>query len=300
MTSIPAIAQFWRSAVRASPRLHFPNTQLDIGFTLASALFLIGIRLLSIQVLERLVGWPTNSVLTDDAAASMSGIVHSSLLCPGLIAAFVLHTYSPSEPMTKAPTKEWKELVDALLQFCTGYMVYDASFILWSRGSWDPSLSWMIQLTFQGDDLLFLGHHLATTLYMTQARVYQAGHMSAMMCMLIGEASNPTMNTWFITSKALTLDCCKGPWMQLIHKYNEIFFCSLYLLLRVVVGPLVCTHMSYDLMVSKNAREHLPLSLRLFWNFMIWAVILGSYSWIVYTSELLSKQMYGETAEQEL
>jgi hypothetical protein len=299
MTSIPAVAQFWQRLSRASPHMKFPNSHLEIGFTIVSALFLIGIRLISLQILERLFGWPTNSSLTDEAAASMSGIVHSSLLCPGLIVAFQSHTYSPSEPMSKAPTKWWQEMVDALLQFCTGYMIYDASFIVLSRCSWDPSISWIVQFSFQGDDFLFLGHHLATTLYMTQARVYQAGHMSAMMCMLIGEASNPTMNTWFITSKALTLDCCNGSWMQLIHKYNEIFFCSLYLLLRVVVGPVVCTHMSYDLFLSTNAKEHLPLSLRLFWNMMIWAVIIGSYSWIVYTHTMLSKHIYGDT-EQEL
>jgi hypothetical protein len=289
-TQIPAIAQFWRNLSLQLPRIHIPNTNLNVSFTILSALFLISVRMISIQILERIFGWPSGA--SDEGAASLAGIVHSSLLCPGLVIAFVTHTYSPSEPLAKAP-KWWQELVDSLLQFCTGYMVYDASFILANR--WDPSVSWIPAL--QGDDILFLGHHVATATYMTQTRIYQAGHMSAMMCMLIGEASNPPMNTWFITSKALKLDCCNGIVMQFVHKYNEVVFCVIYLLLRVLVGPLVCTHMSYDLLFSENAKKHLPLALRLFWNFMIWMVIVGSYSWIVYTHELLSKHLYGSEHE---
>lgn len=289
--TIPTIAQLWRSVYLSVPHFQIPFTNLNVTFTILSAIFLMSVRLAGIQILEKGFGWPSD--VSDEGAASIAGVVHSTLLCPGLIVAFLSHKYSPSEPITKAP-KWWQELVEALLQFCTGYMVYDACFILLAR--MDLSVSWIPAL--EGDDFLFLGHHLATSTYMTQARVYKAGHMSAMMCMLLGEASNPPMNTWFITSKALKLDCCNGPLMQLFHKYNEVVFCIMYLALRVVVGPLVCTHMSFDLLFSKNAKEHLPIVLRLFWNFMIWAVIVGSYSWIVYTNELLSAHIYG--AEQEL
>jgi TLC domain len=289
---IPPIAQFWRGLSRAVPSVQIPFTNLNVTFTILSSLFLSTVRMIGIQILEKIFGWP--STVSDTGAASMSGIVHSSLLCPGLIVAFQTFKYSPSEPLAKAP-KWWQELVDSLLQFCTGYMIYDACFIIASR----VDLSVSLFPTFQGDDLLFLGHHLATTIYMTQSRVYQAGHMSAMMCMLIGEASNPPMNTWFITSTAKTLECCNGVLMQTFHKYNEILFCSIYLLLRVVVGPIVCTHMSYDLLCSKNAKEHLPMGIRLFWNFMIWAVILGSYSWIVYTYEMLTSHFHPQSEPQQ-
>lgn len=111
----------------------------------------------------------------DFAAASVAGVVHSSLLCPGLIAAFWSHSYNPSEHMSKAPHRWWQQSVDALLQFCTGYMIYDAIFIVMMRT--DLSLSWVP--AFEPDDYLFLMHHMMTATYMTQARIYQAGHMSA-------------------------------------------------------------------------------------------------------------------------
>lgn len=290
-SEVPTIANYWRTVYFRIPEVNFPGTSLNVSFTATSALFLMSVRLFSAQLLQTIFGWPEEPA--KEAAASMAGVVHSSLLCPGLVVAFWHHRYNPSEHITKAP-QWWKELVEALLQFCTGYMIYDACFIVMTR--LDPSVSWIP--AFVPDDFLFLGHHFMTTTYMTQTRVYHAGHMSAMMCMLLGEASNPNMNTWFVTSKAILLDCCNGPLMQSLHKYNEIVFCALYLFLRVIAGPLMCSHMSWNLMTSKEAKDHLPLGLRLFWNFMIWAVILGSYSWIVYTSEMLQKHMNG--TEQEL
>lgn len=289
-SELPTIAKLWRRAYLMVPKVNFPGTNLSVSFTLVSSLFLITIRLIATINLEFL-GWP--EVPADEAAASVSGVVHSSLLCPGLIVAFLTHRYNPSEHISKAP-QWWQELVDALLQFCTGYMIYDASFIVMNRI--DPSVSWIP--AFVGDDFLFLGHHFATTTYMTQTRIYKAGHMSAMMCMLLGEASNPAMNTWFVTSKAITLECCNSPMMQSLHNYIEIAFAAIYLLFRVVLGPIICTHMSWNLLFSKDAKENLPLPLRLFWNFMIWAVIIGSYSWIVFAYELLQSHVRG--TEQEL
>jgi hypothetical protein len=290
-SDIPAIAKFWRQLYFKIPKFNFPGTKLNVSFTVVSALFLMSVRLLATQVLQKVFGWPVEE--SKEAAASVAGVVHTTLLCPGLVTAFLHHRYNPSEHITKA-TQWWQDLVEALLQFCTGYMVYDATFIVLTR--LNPAVSWIP--AFVPDDYLFLGHHFMTATYMTQTRIYRAGHMSAMMCMLLGEASNPNMNTWFVTSKAITLDCCNGPLMQAFHKYNEMIFCAIYLFLRVIMGPLMCTHMSWNLLTSSEAKEHLPLGLRLFWNFMIWAVILGSYSWIVYTYEMLQAHMKGP--EQEL
>lgn len=122
--------------------------------------------------------------------------------------------------------------------------------------------------------------------------IYSFFSFLQVMCMLAGEISNPIMNIWFITAKARTLDCCSGSaTFHQVHNYIEIAFCIVYLLCRVVIGPIVCTHMSWNLMFSQSAKEHLPLPIRLLWNMMIWGVILGSYSWIVYCQELLQAQL---------
>jgi hypothetical protein len=128
-------------------------------------------------------------------------------------------------------------------------------------------------------------------MYMTQTRVYQAGHMSAMMCMLLGEFSNPLHNMYWIGNAAMTLDCCNGPLVEELHFWIETAFSLLYLLLRVIVGPIACAHMTWDLLGTKQARENLPLTIRVFWTFMIWAVEVGSISWIVFSYGMLVKNL---------
>jgi len=294
---LPKLVQYWFKVLSMVPSLKFPGTQMEIGFTLFSSIVLFCIRLLGIQLLQQIFSWPIEpKSIAIEGSASIVGIVHSTLLCPGLMVAFSNHRYHPSEPRKCAPMW-WQTFIDTLIQFCTGYMIYDGSMILLNRFDFDT----MTMMPLQGDDILFLGHHLATTLYMIQTRIYQAGHMSAMMCMVLGELSNPSMNLWFITSKAMTLQCCQDNIIvQMIHKYNEIFFCLIYLMLRVILGPLICIHMSYNIFCSQHAKDYLPIPLRMFWNAMIWMVILGSYSWIVFTYGLLMKHFDGSTTESEL
>jgi hypothetical protein len=116
-------------------------------------------------------GWPDTSgsssenyPTTLESSGSAASIVHSSLLCPGLIVAFLSyhHKYSPSAKLfntNDTNVNYWRqEFVDALLQFCTGYMIYDFLFIILLR--LDPTTS-MIP-NFRPDDYLFMGHHIAT------------------------------------------------------------------------------------------------------------------------------------------
>lgn len=289
-SDIPFVARVFRNVFTSVPKVNFPGSQLSISFSLVSMVFFLTIRTINTKFLRTVIGWPDENI--DDAAACMTSIVHSTVLCPCLLAAFWTHKYAPSEPMSKAP-QWWQELVDGLLQFCTGYMIYDFVFILGNRILESPTGI----PQFTDDDILFLGHHFMTSTYMSQARLYGAGHMSAMMCMLLGELSNPMMNGWFITHKAITYDCCNGEVMQLVHKVVEINFCIQYLILRVVVGPIACTHMSYSLTFSEDAKKYLPGLVRFFWNLMIWAVILGSYSWIVYSFELFNNH-FGGTGQE--
>ena len=103
----------------------------------------------------------------------------SPVICIGLIVAFSTQKYSPIAKFDEAPTW-WREFADALLQFCTGYMVYDSLVnSCWLR--WDGE-----RFQLSDDDYLFLAHHFMTSFYMTSTRIIQAGHMSAIICMLLG------------------------------------------------------------------------------------------------------------------
>lgn len=266
---------------------------LPIPFVITSAAFFVSIRLLARMTLESVFGWPVDDLIhTDRAASSVPSIFHSTILCPGLIAAFLSHNYNPSEHISKA-NKRWQTLVSALLQFCTGYMLNDLMFLLYrgmSEDSWIPQLS--------TGDLMFVGHHIVTATYMTQTRVYQAGHMSAMICMLLGELSNPVHNLYLILEIASELDCCYGPILMKLHEFVPGIFAIIYIVLRAFVGPVFLLHCTWNLLFSKDAKENLPLWVRIFWSTMIWGVVFGSIPEIMACKDLATSFLAGK--EQEL
>ena len=261
----PWVLQQWAWLYRAVPKVHFPFTDLDISITILSALYLYAIKLVGERILESF-GWPPNSPVTMEASASIAGIVHSTTLVPGLIAALYSQPYVPSAKMGDAP-QWWQDAVTALLQFCTGYMLYDGLVNI-------VILRWEVGMS--ASDWMFLGHHFATSFYMTSARILGAGHESALMCMLLGEATNPLHNSHMISELAQTLHFEANP---LTH-WIEVMFSAIYVVFRVVLGPLGMIHITYDLVVTKRGRENIPLALKLAWLLMIWGVVFGSIPWI--------------------
>jgi len=278
---IPPLLQFWRSLYRCLPR--FPSTQFDISFTLATALVLISLRFFFEYVLIRLFDWPSYAhdgmalnFHTKLAASSMVAIFHSINLVPALVYCFFYPRtlpYGPSQRRQVAPLW-WQDVVTALLQFCTGYMVYDGLLnIIWLK------LYYTKAGILTGEDFMFLGHHLATTIYMSATRYLGAGHMSAMMCMLLGEATNPLHNAYYIFQTAQTLPCCNGTTSQAIFAAITFGFAVSYLLMRAIIGPVICTHMTYDLI--RNGRTNgIPVGWIVTWVLLIWGVLIGSIPWI--------------------
>ena len=170
-----AVARFWVNLYRAVPVVNLPGTQFPISFSLCSACFLYAVRIGCAEVLRTVWDWPAEP--TREAVGSLAALVHALLLVPGLYVALTTQPYLPTAHLSQFPLW-WQELVDALLQTCTGYMIYDsvASFFMIKGFA-----------GLEGTDFMFLGHHLATTIYMSQCRYLQAGHTSAMICMLLGE-----------------------------------------------------------------------------------------------------------------
>ncbi|KAL3912884.1 MAG: hypothetical protein SGILL_006715 [Bacillariaceae sp.] len=274
---IPAVARFWVALHDALPTITVPFTKnLDITLTLASALFLTSVRLTAEYVLVNYFGWPEGDTLTKEASSSCGSITHSMTLCTGLIVAFATQKCQPAARMDESPLW-WQKFADSLLQFCTGYMVYDAIInILYLR--YDSTLQTIV---LGDDDKLFLIHHIMTTTYMTSARILRAGHMSAMTCMLMGELTNPLHNMYMMGDVAMKLECCNGPGAQKFHAVISVAFAAMYNLFRAVLAPPVFAWVSYCLIITKRGRTNIPLPLNLLWNLMIWGVVFGSSSWIV-------------------
>ena len=148
---------------------------------------------------------------------------------------------------------------------------------------------------------MFLAHHTMTILYMSQAQYYQAGHSSAMMNMLLGELSNPLMNINTFLGIAAELECFKDSAILVQSQaIVPLIYSIVYIALRVFIGPTVCSAMTWDLLFSKQAKENLPLSLRILWSFMIWGVIFGSVGEILDCKDTLMAAFASSGGEQEL
>eukprot|EP00565_Helicotheca_tamesis_P008295 CAMPEP_0185738174 /NCGR_PEP_ID=MMETSP1171-20130828/32212_1 /TAXON_ID=374046 /ORGANISM="Helicotheca tamensis, Strain CCMP826" /LENGTH=74 /DNA_ID=CAMNT_0028409303 /DNA_START=1 /DNA_END=222 /DNA_ORIENTATION=+ len=73
----------------------------------------------------------------------------------------------------KSHPQWWQDATTALLQFCTGYMLYD-SINFFIIGRWVPGVGPVLEPS----DYSFLGHHVATSFYMMSSLYIGAGHMS--------------------------------------------------------------------------------------------------------------------------
>jgi hypothetical protein len=117
---IPLLLQPWVFFYRLFPKVNAPLTNLDITFTLVSALFLTCLDYGSAFVFQAATKWPRKE--TRMVAGSITTIFHSTILVPGLCVCLLSERYAPSCRMDVHPVW-WQDAASALIQFCTGYMV---------------------------------------------------------------------------------------------------------------------------------------------------------------------------------
>lgn len=103
---------------------------------------------------------------------------------------------------------------------------------------------------------------------------------------MTGEFTNPWQNGNLVLQHAVALECCNGLWMQRIDAIVEFGFAFFYFAIRALVAPIFFIHVTYCLLFAES-RTNIPLGMRLWWIFLIWAVEIGSYDWIVTSGEML-------------
>jgi len=273
----PLLMRPWIKLYRATPKVRVPGTDLDVAFTFASAIALACVDYGSAAALRAAGGWPAESRHTRAVAGSIATIFHSTALVLGLGSALSTQRYDPSGRMEDHPDW-WRDGAHALIQFCTGYMIYDAA-VQFVADRWQKGVGPVLSAA----DWMFMGHHFATSLYMVSARLCEAGHMSAMILMFTGEFTAPIMNVLRISRTAaneITGDCCGRSWLPLVQPYVEYLFALLYAGFRIVVGPICAAHLTYDILLTKKGRTNVPVALSSVWLFMVWAVLFGSIPWI--------------------
>jgi hypothetical protein len=266
---IPILLQFWINLQSSLPCM--PIFGMNFSLTLLSSICLGIVRYVAEFILVHAFGWPSHSFDTKMAASSCGSIVHSLNLVPALGLLFASHRYNPSESLVDAPVW-WRQAVTALLQFCTGYMIYDAVLnICWCKLS-------MGRGPLDSEDYMFLGHHLATVLYMISTRITGAGHQSAMICMFLGEMTNPVHNSYYVAIAAQQMTCCNGTFSKAMFVGIEFCFGLSYFIMRALVAPVIFMHLTFVLWWRRNKR--LPMWLIALWSLLIWGVEIGSIPWI--------------------
>lgn len=290
---------------------------MNISFTLLSSLCLILCKYSAEYALIHLGGWPntaagttedrTAAIATLEAAASCASICHSTVLCLGLLVAFRTQQYDVVATVAEQQQPTWwPRLADALLQLCGGYMLYDAGINIFYLRYAPNTTTGVVPFQLNDDDILFLLHHFVTSFYMLSARCLGAGYQSAMICMFLGELTNPLQNLRWIGIQAQTIGG-NGVWYGTsarglaLHATINVGFALAYFVIRVVIAPPFFAHTSYQLLGTSKGRTNIqPLPLNLFWNFCIWAVCFGSTSWILKCYHILVETFAPQHQDQEL
>merc|ERR1712071_5785 len=263
--------------------VNYPFSNISMTFSLVCSLYLLVWRLCFRQILI-FIGWPDN-LKTIYACEDMSAIVHSSSLCPVLFMLLMSQPYRPSAAMSSHP-KWWQDGANAMIDLCIGYMIYDAfSSLIYRNYIITPGL---FRIYISGGDWCFMGHHLATIIYMVSCRVLGAGQMSTMIAMFLGELTNPVQNMMLTMELAIDLgSCCTGPWIQFLYPYVRFLYGLLYASIRMVIAPLFFLHISYDLLFTKQGKKNIPFGLGIVWVTLIWGVTVGAIPWIYEAADIV-------------
>ena len=278
----PSILNLWIGTYRNCPKLYIPGTHLNLAYILASTAVLLLARQLSDWIFVHVFQWPATAKMTAESAACAVSGLQAALFVPSLGACLVTTkpSYRPSGKMADSPVW-WQDAAKALIHFCTGYMLYDS--IMLCVDTWDATAG---RPMLSSADLMFIGHHFATTFYMTTALLQGAGHQSAMILMFLGEMTSPLMNTHAVLKFAVKIH----PESTLIYNalvYSEYIYAVVYLPMRVVLGPLAAAHLTYDLLLTKEGRQNCSVFITLLWMPMCWGVLFGSIPWITEALEMV-------------
>jgi TLC domain len=276
---IPKLCQFWLSIHNSLPTIKLFG--LDVSLTIVSSIFLVFVRYFAEFILISIFNWPIKTMDTKTAASSITSIVHSLNLVPVLyilLVKTVQPKYNPSAAMiNETAGLWWNTSVNCMLQFCTGYMIYDSVLnVFWLNIT-------MKENGIDSDDVWFLVHHVAAIVYMCSTQYVQAGHQSAMMCMFLGEFTNPLHNLFFIAEIAQSLECCNGHTSQVLFYWIRFLFGVFYVLFRTIIGPIAIIHATYNLLTTGMFHTKQLSSnptIIIVWILLMWFVLIGSILWV--------------------
>lgn len=267
------------------------SARIPMGFTIMFIfLFAAYRRLFRVVILPSdYFGWQPDTPEIDAVSGNFTSMFHSILLIT-LLYPLLLHRLQlifPSEKITEAP-RAWQDGVNASLELCTGYMIYDTIWGVFARNNFNYAL-------LSTGDWCYVGHHIATSVCMVGCRVIGAGHIFTMLLMFDGELSNPFNNTVLIMERAMREgDCCAGYWIINCYRYAQIAYAIIYFLCRVIIGLPLAIYITYDVLLTKRGRKNVPIMTGVLWMLAVWGVIIGSIPWVKESFIMVQHFMQGQ------
>ena len=110
-----------------------------------------------------------------------------------------------------------------------------------------------------------------------------------MALMFLGEITAPVMNLVRISRAAATMNMASTNFLSSALPALEYVFALLYILFRMVLGPICAVHLTHNLLLKKEGRKNVPVQLSVLWLAICWGVLLGSIPWIKSAIEILSR-----------
>jgi len=267
------------------------SARIPMGFTIMFTFLFAAYRWLFRVVIlpSDYFGWQPDTPEIDAVSGNFTSMFHSILLIT-LLYPLLLHRLQlifPSEKITEAP-RAWQDGVNASLELCTGYMIYDTVWGVFARNNFNYAL-------LSTGDWCYVGHHIATSVCMVGCRVIGAGHIFTMLFMLFGELSNPFNSTVLIMERAMREgDCCAGYWIINGYRYAQISYAIIFFLCRVIIGLPLAMYTTYDVLLTKRGRKNVPLMTGVLWMLAVWGVTIGSIPWIKESFIMVQHFMQGQ------
>lgn len=273
----PLVLKFWATLQTATPKLcNVPYLNFDITLTLLSVIFFYGLRVLVLDpMMTGIFGFPSDEELTYRSISSTVSMFHSIHLVLGVTFILITQPLVPSESMSVGP--QWcKDASHGILQFCSGYMIYD-SLISYIARSYVPGEGFMLT----GDEVNYLIHHFVSLTFMLIVRKIEAGHICTFIIIFFGEGTNPSMNFKMICDNARLLNCCGVEKLQNLETVNKLVFSALYFFIRLPLASVVLPFFTYDLLFTDKGRKNVPLFYALYFNISFYAVNFGSLPYVL-------------------
>ena len=110
-----------------------------------------------------------------------------------------------------------------------------------------------------------------------------------MALMFLGEITAPIMNLVRISQAATRSDMSNAGLLSSALPATEYVFAILYIVFRVVLGPICAVHLTHDLLLQKEGRRNVPVQLSVIWLAICWGVLWGSIPWIKNAFAILSR-----------